>query len=109
MDISVLPGQFSKEFVALARKYKVSGTEEILGSCGFTNYYKPILWFCKGIKEPDNYPVSFSIEVNKKTMKIRAMEIIDENFLQPHFCGDNELPQIKEILNDLEKKGVLKC
>ena len=74
---------------------------------GFTNFYKPHLYFSRRLKQPDNYNVSFGIIVSKKTKKILSFEILDENFCQPCFCTDNDLKQVKNIVDELIKKGIL--
>ena len=74
---------------------------------GFTNYYEPIFYFCKGLACEDKYPVSFDIQVVKKTRKIKSIGVLDENFLQPHFVNESLLNQIKSHVHKLVEYGIL--
>jgi len=109
MDIYVLPDYKAKEFVAFCEvlQIKKNTTVEKMLESGFTNFYKPHLYFSRRLKQPDNYNVSFGIIVSKKTKKILSFEILDENFCQPCFCTDNDLKQVKNIVDELIKKGIL--
>ena len=74
---------------------------------GFTNYYEPIFYFCKGLACEDKYPVSFDIQVVKKTRKIKSIGVLDEQFLQPHYVNDSLLNQIKSHVHKLVEYGIL--
>ena len=106
MNIFILPCKNEKEFELLAKSLVVTGNEKEFRDYGFTNAYKPRLYWCKQLKERDNYDVSFGISINKKRMKISDFEILDENFCQPIFCSDDELLQIKDIIHDMVSHGL---
>ena len=82
-------------------------TVESLLKDGFTNYSEPILHKSWRIKLKDKYPVSFVMNVAKKTMKISEVMVFDECFGQPHPCGKEEYMQIEQIVNELVNKKIL--
>ncbi|MCR5177327.1 MAG: hypothetical protein K6C05_10860 [Anaerovibrio sp.] len=101
---------YGKKFVELCGKIQINSyaTTDDFIKAGFTNYHEPSLYFSRPIKEDDKYPVSFSILVDKKSLKIKEFNLLDENFLQPHFCNREEYEQIEQYTNMLVKKGILK-
>ena len=82
-------------------------TVESLLKDGFTNYSEPILHKSWRIKLKDKYPVSFVMNVAKKTLKISEVIVFDECFGQPHPCGKEEYMQIEQIVNELVNKKIL--
>ena len=85
-----------------------SVTVESLLKAGFTNYSWPILHKSWRIKLKDKYPVSFVMNIAKKTLKISEVMVFDECFGQPHSCGKKEYEQIEQIINELVNKKILK-
>jgi hypothetical protein len=102
----VLSGERAKEFCKLANSLIVTGTAQNFIDYGFTNHDDPRLYWYRKIKEPDNYEISFGITIDKKTMKIDDIEILDEHFLQPSFCGDTEWTQVKKNVQDMIQSGL---
>ena len=84
-----------------------AATVESLLKDGFTNYSEPILHKSWRIKLKDKYPVSFVMNVAKKTLKISEVIVFDECFGQPHPCGKEEYMQIEQIVNELVNKKIL--
>ena len=82
-------------------------TVESLLKDGFTNYSEPILHKSWRIKLKDKYPVSFVMDIAKKTLKISEVIVFDECFGQPHPCGKEEYMQIEQIVNELVNKKIL--
>lgn len=83
-------------------------TVESLLKDGFTNYSEPILhksWRINKLK--DKYPLSFVMNVAKKTLKISEVIVFDECFGQPYPCGKEEYMQIEQIVNELVNKKIL--
>lgn len=74
---------------------------------GFTNCYKPIFYFCRILTNNNPYQVSFNINISSKTLKIKSIEILDEQFCQP--CPTNKTynEKIKNYIDELIKQGVL--
>lgn len=104
MDIYCLQGQREKEFIALADRLKTNpkkSSYDFLNN-GFTNYYEPQLYFCKRLK--GRYPVSLNISIDKQTMEISSIEILDDEFGQPHFCDDDIFKQVKDTIDRFKKK-----
>lgn len=110
MDVYVLPGHYADAFCKLCESVRIKPgvtAEDLMEKGGFTNFSKPWLYFHRWIKQEDKYPVSFGICIQKKTMRIREMKILDENFGQPHFCTKNEYEQCKKYIEELVGKGLL--
>ena len=84
-----------------------AATVESLLRAGFTNYSKSILHKSWRIKLKDKYPVSFVMNIAKKTLKIIDVMVFDECFGQPHPCGKKEYEQIEQIINELVNKKIL--
>lgn len=110
MTVYVLGHAKSKEFIALCKKLSLADnvTEQSLLDNGFTNFNKPYFYFSRPIIYDDKYPVSFSITIRKKTMRISTIEIIDNEFGQPHFCDETALRQVTKYINGLVAKKILK-
>ena len=109
MKVYVLPKGKAEEFIKLCRSVKLKDdiTDKQFKEAGFTNYYEPIFYYCKCLACEDNYPVSFDIEVDKKARKIKAMGVLDDNFLQPHFVDGPLLNQVKNHIDKLINFGIL--
>jgi len=103
LDICVLRGSHADRMSKLCSRVKVreglTAKDFIKG--GFTNYSEPVLYYCRRIKEKDNYPVSFSISLDKATLEIKEFCLLDEEFCQPHPCGKDEYRQVKEQIRHL--------
>ena len=109
MNIYVLPRGKADEFKSLCESIRLRPniTDKQFKEAGFTNYYEPIFYYCKCLACEDNYPVSFDIEVDKKARKIKAMGVLDDNFLQPHFVDGPLLNQVKNHIDKLINFGIL--
>ena len=109
MNVYVLPKGKAEEFSKLCRSVKLKDgvTDKQFKEAGFTNYYEPTFYYCKGLACEDNYPVSFDIEVDKKARKIKAMGVLDDNFLQPHFVDEPLFNQVKNHIDKLINYGIL--
>ena len=105
MNIYVLPRGKADEFKSLCEsiRLKPNITDKQFKEAGFTNYYKPIFYFCQVLDCEDKYPVS----VVKKTRKIKSIGVLDEQFLQPHFVDESLLNQIKSHVHKLVEYGIL--
>lgn len=92
MNVYVLPKGKAEEFIKLCRSVRLKDgvTDKQFKEAGFTNY-----------------PVSFDIEVDKKSRKIKAMGVLDDNFLQPHFVDVSLFNQVKNHIDKLIKFGIL--
>ncbi len=109
MDVFVLNHSHSKEFCKLCQNFKLKDgvtANNLIRKGGFTNYYKPDLYFIRMLHTSDQYPISFSIIINKKTLEIESFKLLDECFGQPHFCGKEEYEQCKKIMNRLVCKNL---
>lgn len=102
-------GNCESKFLKLCESLQVheSATVESLLKAGFTNYSWPILHKSWRIKLKDKYPVSFVMNIAKKTLKISEVMVFDECFGQPHPCGKKEYEQIEQIINELVNKKIL--
>ena len=109
MNIYVLPRGKADEFKSLCESIRLRPniTDKQFKEAGFTNYYKPIFYFCEGLACEDKYPVSFDIEVVKKTRKIKSIGVLDEQFLQPHYVDESLLNQVKSHVHKLVEYGIL--
>ena len=109
MTIYVLPRGKADEFKSLCESIRLRPniTDKQFKEAGFTNYYEPIYYVCKGLACEDKYPVSFDIQVVKKTRKIKSIGVLDEQFLQPHYVNDSLLNQIKSHVHKLVEYGIL--
>ena len=109
MTIYVLPRGKADEFKSLCESIRLRPniTDKQFKEAGFANYYEPIFYFCKGLACEGMYPVSFDIQVVKKTRKIKSIGVLDENFLQPHYVNDSLLNQIKSHIHKLVEYGIL--
>ena len=76
-----------------------------------TNYSEGTYYFHRRLHEDDNYPVSLDITIkeqeNSKDLVFNEIFVIDEYFLQPHPCGKQEYPQIKQCIRELINKKIL--
>ena len=109
MNIYVLPRGKADEFKNLCESISLRPniTDKQFTKAGCSNYYEPIFYFCKGLACEDKYPVSFDIQVVKKTRKIKSIGVLDEQFLQPHYVNESLLNQIKSHVHKLVEFGIL--
>lgn len=109
MDIYVCGGNHAEKLCELCESLVVSKNikQKDLSDYGFSNAYKP--HYCKAwkIKQPDKYPVSFSMIIKKRGMKIESFDLLDENFMQPHPCGKKEFGQIEAIIKKMINDGII--
>ena len=74
---------------------------------GFTNAYKPVIYYCKRISKKNNVPITFNLSINKKTMTIKDIDLLDEYVLQPTRCSKKELDTATQIIYELINKNLL--
>lgn len=55
-------------------------TVESLLNYGFSNHHEPTLYFCRMLIDE----ISFNINIDKKSLKIKNIDVLDEDFLQPY-------------------------
>ena len=112
-DILVYVGSvkdtFGKKFMQLCESVQLKEGLSVddFRKAGFTNHNEPNLYFCRIINTNKHCPVSFSITVDKETLKIIEFALLDENFLQPCLCNEKLYQQSLEILRQLKNKGIL--
>jgi hypothetical protein len=61
-------------------KIRENQTEFTLKEYGFTNHNEPTLYYHKNLGDD----ISFNLSVNKQTLHIEGIDVLDENFLQPY-------------------------
>lgn len=61
-------------------KINENQTAETLMKYGFTNHNEPTLYFCRVVGKD----ITFNLSVNKKTLEIENIDVLDERFLQPY-------------------------
>lgn len=59
------------------------------------------------LKTTDNYPESFTFEVDEDRTEILSVSVLDENFLQPTYVSKDTYKQIKEFMDSLVEAGIL--
>jgi hypothetical protein len=101
---------YGKKFVDMVENLETNpdATFEDYKKAGFTNFHEPDLYFCKFLTKGKYGSTSFSITINKKTMKISHVDLLDENFLQPCYCNKKFFELSKEQVNYLINKKVLR-
>ena len=99
---------YGKKFFELCDKIRLAEgvTAEYLLEHGFTNHHEPTLYYCRGIMKK-NYHVSLNISIDKKTLEIKSIDLLNDEFLQPHVCNQMDYEQSKGYINKLVKDGVL--
>ena len=108
MDIYVCGGNHVEKLCELCKSLSVAKNikQKDLLNYGFTNCSDPYFFKSWGIQESDNYSVSFSVTIRKKSMKIEAFDLLDNNFCQPHPCGKEEFNQIEAIIKKMINYGI---
>lgn len=54
--------------------------EKEMRAAGFTDYHNPTWYFCRGVHKN----VTLNVTIPKKNPQDLAIEVLDENFLQPY-------------------------
>ena len=90
-------------------------TAERLLQYGFSNHHAPTLYFCKTVG-PE---ISFNLIIDKKSLYIKNIDVLDEDFLQPYdyqamLMSDQTHPmarkvfdEVDKVLSKLQKDGIL--
>ncbi len=90
-------------------------TKEILLKYGFTNHNKPTLYYYRMVGNK----ISFNLSVDAKTLDITAIDVLDEDFLQPYdyqsmlinnrnFTHARQVfDRVDEVLNKLQDDGII--
>ncbi|WP_142384715.1 hypothetical protein [Bacillus sp. M6-12] len=96
---------------------KISGnqTAESLLKYGFTNHHEPTLYYCRSVGND----ISFNLSVDKETLEITNIDILDEDFLQPydyqailmknkeHSIAKGVYYKVNEVLKKLQDDGII--
>jgi hypothetical protein len=110
MKEDLTPKGFNKHI-----KIAENQTAESLMKYGFTNHHKPDLYFCRGVGKD----ISFNLSVDKKTLQIKNIDILDEDFLQPydyqamllknknHPIAKSVYYKVNELLGKLQEDGII--
>ena len=103
---------WGKKFMELCDKISIpyGVTKEDLKNAGFRHCENTVFSFNRAIRLKDKYPVSFNlraVQKNKDMIVLTDVDILDENFLQPHPCDKTIYAQCEEYLHMLKNKGVL--
>jgi len=103
MKIAILnSGEHEQVLFDIVKNLKCIATKEELLKNGFTNYNKPIIYYCKSLNK--KHDITFSIEVSANNLEIKEILILDENFMQPYFVNKEYNEKIKAIIDDLIDK-----
>ncbi|MFP7486277.1 hypothetical protein SFC65_19125 [Priestia filamentosa] len=90
-------------------------TADTLLKYGFTNHREPTLYFCRKLTEN----ITFNLSVNKKTLKVEKLDVLDEDFLQPYdyqeiLMTNKDHPfakhiyyKVNDMLNKLQNDGII--
>lgn len=82
---------------------------------GFSNHHDTTLYFCRMLIDE----ISFNISIDKNSLKIISIDVLDEDFLQPYdyqriIMGDASnkyarivFDKVDNILNKLQKDGIV--
>jgi len=96
-------------------KINPNQTVESLSKYGFSNHHEPTLYFCKMLIDE----ISFSISIDKKSLEITNIDVLDENFLQPYdyqaiLMRDTSykyakmvFDKVDSVINKLQNDGVI--
>ncbi len=91
-------------------------------NAGFTNYYAPTLFFNRRIAGKGNYTDSLLIDVEKKTLKLKEIGILDDSFCQLSPLNDlfegrkkhptnkyqeEAIKNVNKYIDELIEKGIL--
>lgn len=103
---------FGKKFMEFCDKISVTegATKEDFVNAGFRNVDDVEFRFFRALHLKDKYPVSFSIKAvqkNETTIVLTDIDILDENFLQPHPVDKQIYMQCEEFIRMLKNKNVL--
>lgn len=79
-------------------------TKESLASYGFTNQDPKTLYFCCMV----HADISFNLTVDAETLQITAIDVLDEDFLQPYdyqsmILGGSQNKQAVEVFHNVNK------
>ncbi|MCL1700767.1 hypothetical protein [Lysinibacillus sp. Bpr_S20] len=96
-------------------KIKSNQTVESLMEYGFSNHHEPTLYFFSMLIDD----ISFGISVDKKSLVIKNIDVLDENFLQPydyqrilmndmnHKYARMVFDKVDVVLNKLQNDGLI--
>lgn len=104
------PSGFNKNI-----KVHSNQTSDSLLEYGFSNHDEPTLYFYKDLGDD----ISFNLLIDKKTLEIKAIDVLDEEFLQPfdyqailmknknHSLAQKVYHKVNEILTKLQTDEVI--
>ena len=103
---------WGKKFMDLCDKLSIpsEATKEDFINAGFRNLDDVVFTFYRALHLKDKYPVSLTIRAvqkNKETIVLTDIDVLDENFLQPHFVDEQIYQQCEEYFHMLKNKNVL--
>ena len=104
MDIYVGRGKKEKDFINLVENLKCISTKEQLLNSGFTNYNKPYLYLHKNIDK--KYDITFNMTLYAKSLEIKDIMIMDEDFGQPYLVTEKVFEESKKIIDWLIDVGL---
>jgi len=83
-------------------------TKDEIMSAGFSNHYKPNLYYCTRVNE-SNSPigVTFNITIDAEGLFIKDIMVLDEGILQPMNLNKFEYDRCVEVINKFINKKVL--
>lgn len=96
-------------------KIETNQTVKSLLEYGFTNHNEPILYFCRNLGND----ISFNLSIDKESLEIKNIDVLDEDFLQPydyqaillkdknHKFAKNIYYKVNDILSKLQKDGII--
>ena len=92
---------------------KTLNTIEIIGSADdflnnhFSEFSAGKIYKSWNITGKDRYEVSFGMTIDREQMDLKTLEVLDENFCQPHFTDAEYNGKIKEILKKLSDQKLI--
>jgi|GEM_PF-5299779 len=96
-------------------KINPNQTVESLMKYGFSNHHEPTLYFCRILIDE----ISFGISIDKKSLEVTNIDVLDEDFLQPydyqsilmkdanHKYARMVFDKVDVVLNKLQNDGVI--
>lgn len=98
----------SETFEEFIRQYKLipNVSDVIYKNLGFGVFNGRCSYHTR-LKTTDNYPESFTFEVDEGRTEILSVSVLDENFLQPTYVSKDTYKQIKEFMDSLVEAGIL--
>jgi len=103
-------GTHGKRLIDLCNSIKLREgiTKDEIMSAGFSNHYKPNLYYCTRVNKSDSpIGVTFNITIDAEGLFIKDIMVLDEGILQPMNVSKFEYDRCVEIINMFINKKVL--